>query len=186
MKFYSDQFLKSAVAEDMKRRCRVGAYDPTPRPGNPSAYYDRKNKQYLHHCTGLHRPTGSLMIFTRDTGHHRCGWWKNPDYESCFHLSLSYRDPETLAPLEFKDNALTREWLEYFFGPWQRYLWIESPKSDEGKILQVWHYRVFTDPAWQPIIPRGEVYSRELTEAGWKSFSEVNADHEQWDLQGAE
>jgi hypothetical protein len=27
-----------------------------------------------------------------------------------------------------------------------------------------------------PLFPRGEVYSRELTGAGWKSFSEVQAE----------
>jgi hypothetical protein len=33
---------------------------------------------------------------------------------------------------------------------------------------------VFCDERWQPILPRGEVYSREFTEKGWKSFSEMN------------
>lgn len=185
MKFYGPDWLKSSVAADMKQRARRGVFDPTPEIGKSSAYFARRNQRYQQECTGLHRASGTLMIFTRDTGHHRCGWWKNPDYESCWHLSLSYRDPETLSPLEFKDQTLTREWLSHFFGDWQRYLWVESPKSNEGRILQVWHYRVFCDSvSWQPVIPRGEVYSRELTEAGWKSFSEVNADHERWDLQG--
>lgn len=31
---------------------------------------------------------------------------------------------------------------------------------------------------WCPIKPRGEVYSRELTEAGYKSFSDVQAELE--------
>ncbi|NLX57306.1 MAG: hypothetical protein GXY58_19525 [Planctomycetaceae bacterium] len=33
-----------------------------------------------------------------------------------------------------------------------------------------------SDERWQPNQPRGEVYSRELTEADWKSFSDVQAD----------
>jgi hypothetical protein len=37
----------------------------------------------------------------------------------------------------------------------------------------VWHYRLFADPSWAAIVPRGEVYSTELTEAGYLSFSEL-------------
>ena len=30
------------------------------------------------------------------------------------------------------------------------------------------------DEAWKPIMPRGEVYSTQFTERGWKSFSEIH------------
>lgn len=38
----------------------------------------------------------------------------------------------------------------------------------------VYHYRLFCDEAWKPIMPRGEVYSTQFTERGWKSFSDLH------------
>jgi len=51
------------------------------------------------------------------------------------------------------------------------------PYSSGGKANEVWHYRVFTNPAGEPILPRGEVYSREFTEKGWLSFSDLQNRH---------
>lgn len=136
-----------------------------------------QNQSLLDSCKSLHTPTGTLLIFTRDAGMHSGGWWKNPDYERCWHLSLSFYDPITdeRGP---KDVKLTDEWLDAFYGDDQRYVWAEPPYSPEGKQNGVWHYRVFCDPAWQPILPRGEVYSKQFTERGWMSFSELkNAHH---------
>ena len=42
------------------------------------------------------------------------------------------------------------------------------------KRAEVYHYRLFCDEGWQPIMPRGEVYSTQFTELGWKSFSELH------------
>lgn len=107
---------------------------------------------------------------------HSSGWWKNPDYERCWHLSLSFRDPITgeNAP---KDSALTNEWLEAFYADDQRYIWAEPPYTQGGKTNEVWHYRIFCNPSWAPILPRGEVYSKEFTERGWMSFSELKNSH---------
>jgi hypothetical protein len=56
-------------------------------------------------------------------------------------------------------------------------VWSKPPYSPNGKAADVWHYRLFVDKATLlPLFLRGEVYSRELTEAGWKSFSEVQAE----------
>lgn len=121
-----------------------------------------------------------VVLFTRDMGHHSGGWLKNPDYERCWHLSLSFRgsDGHPLNPHRRLERApqmhrLARRLCEAFYGAWTRYIWAEPPFSKIGKALQVWQYRVFCDAAWQPIIPRGEAYSTELTERGWKSFSEL-------------
>ena len=54
--------------------------------------------------------------------------------------------------------------------------WIEKPYTPEGRRIDVWHYRLFCDAAWEPILPRGEVYSRDLTGAGWRSFSDIHGD----------
>lgn len=107
-----------------------------------------------------------MVIFTRDIGHHTCGWWKNPDYERCYHLSISFPGGKNKHALE--------KILDNLFGADKRKLWIEPPYSQQGKSMEVWHYRLFCDEFWQAIIPRGEVYSKELTEAGWKSYSEIH------------
>lgn len=128
----------------------------------------------LSSLTGAHVLTGSLLIFSRDVGMHTSGWWKNPDYERCWHLSLSFRNPLTGEHVS-KDDDLSEQWVEAFYGDDKRFVWAEPPYSDHGKTAETWHYRVFCDPAWQPIIPRGEVYSREFTERGWKSFSDLQS-----------
>jgi len=64
--------------------------------------------------------------------------------------------------------------LKGLFGDNRRWTWCEGPYTDEGKQCGVFHYRLFCDPAWQPLKPRGEVYTREFTEAGWKSYSELH------------
>lgn len=160
---YDERWLKVGVAEDLRARARLGL-------NNGRA----ASQSYLEYCRGFQPSTGTLLIFTRDAGHHASGWWKNPDYERCWHLSLSFHDPET-AESAPKDKRLTEEWLNVFFGEEKRKLWCEPPYSEEGKQRDVWHYRLFCDEHWRSIVPRGEVYTRELTEAGWKSYSEVQA-----------
>jgi hypothetical protein len=34
----------------------------------------------------------SFTAFPLDIGAHTSGWWKNPDYEACWHLSISYAE----------------------------------------------------------------------------------------------
>jgi hypothetical protein len=64
--------------------------------------------------------------------------------------------------------------LDRIFGYNKRMLWCEPPYSEEGKQAGVFHYRLFCDVNWNPIMPRGEVYSTKFTELGWKSFSELH------------
>lgn len=115
------------------------------------------------------------MIASRDVGHHTSGWWKNPDYERCEHLSLSCWDATKNNASIDQEDGRPAEIVEAFFGAFARLVWIESPAGKEGKLHDVHHYRVFCDEHWQPMLPRGEVYSRELTEASWKSWSDVQA-----------
>ena len=161
MLIFDSHILKATAAQMLRKRAGLGFFDGTER-----------SAKYLEYCRAYHATSGTLLLFTRDTGHHTAGWWKNPDYERCWHLSLSFFDVESRerAP---KDAGLTREWLSLFFGDDVRKLWCEPPYSREGKASDVWHYRLFCDEHWLPIIPRGEVYTREFTEAGWKSFSDL-------------
>lgn len=112
---------------------------------------------------------GVLLLFTRDKGMHDCGWFKNPDYNQCYHLSISCWNPITRQPAGY-DPKLHRQWIHMVYGDWVKYIWHESPVNDNPS--QPHHYRVMTDSNWQPIIPRGEVYTKEYTALGWKSWSD--------------
>lgn len=118
---------------------------------------------YMEACRHLYAPLGAIVIFTRDVGHHSSGWWKNPDYERCYHLSVSFADGFARRKGEVMARA--------FFGHDVKLLWVEPPHTRQGKSAEVWHYRLFCDEAWMPIKPSGEVYSRAMP-AGWLSFSE--------------
>lgn len=120
---------------------------------------------YFESCRWLLERFPATVLYMKESGYHSGGWWKNPDYERCYHLSISFRSgSEKKALNEILDNP---------FGEYKKWLWVEPPYSDEGKNLEVWHYRLFCDNNWQPIKPRGEVYNKDFTERGWKSFSEL-------------
>jgi hypothetical protein len=127
---------------------------------------------FRHHGGDL----GAVVLFTRDIWYHNCGWWKNPDYERCEHLSLSFFDWRTResAPHDHKRAAA---WCTAFWDHYKRLLWVEPPTYEHGKAHDVHHYRLFMHEDWKtPLLPRGEVYTREFTEAGWKSFSELHGE----------
>lgn len=93
------------------------------------------------------------------------GWWKNPDYERCWHLSISRKNIRRI-----EEDKL----VKIIFGAHLKWTWLEPPYTEQGKRDQVYHYRLFCDPAWFPIKPRGEVYNTHFTEKGWKSYSDLN------------
>jgi len=134
-------------------------------------------RRYLNDCRHYDPATRTLLIFTRENGFNSNGWWKNPDYERCFHLSLSFlafeRDKKISLPYDYDMAA---KWVEAFFGNDAKLTWHEGPASEDGKAKGVHHYRLFCDEAWRPIKPRGEVYSKDWTPAGWKSFSDIHGD----------
>lgn len=121
---------------------------------------------YMEMCRWFIERIGAIVIMTRDAGYHTSGWWKNPDYERCYHVSISYPAGTNFKKTEWLLNAL--------FGYDRKKMWCEPPYSKEGMSSDVYHYRLFCDSEWNPIMPRGEVYTREFTEKGWKSFSEIH------------
>lgn len=128
-------------------------------------------KPYFNLSKQIHEPTGTSLIFTRDVGMYKSGFLKNPDYDNCHHLSISFWDFTKEQPVAQGYDFKTAEaWVRAFYGKHTRYVWEESasPESD----IQVRHYRVFVDPMWFPIIPRKEVYSKDFIEKGWKSWSD--------------
>lgn len=150
-----------------KTRARRGLYDGT---------VNDRNMRLIMLCSHLISVTlieSARLIFTRDVGHHSSGWWKNPDYERCYHLSVSFCVTPTDEPLPFR-KPFAEKLARAFFGDDARLCWVEKSYSPEGKICDVHHYRLFCDPSWSPILPRGEVYSKEDTPPNWLSFSELH------------
>lgn len=135
-----------------RARAAIGIYDGT-----------KETFDYLRSCSSFFVPQRARVIFIRDVGHHSSGWWKNPDYERCLHMSISFEDGYLARRAEVLAKA--------FFGDDVRLLWIEPPQTKTGRQIGVWHYRLFCDPVWKGIKPRGEVYSP-LMPKGWMSFSE--------------
>lgn len=83
------------------------------------------------------RRTGTRLFFTRDGGMHSSGWFKNPDYERCYHLSLSFRDPETGASAPF-DRRAAAVWVRVFFGDDEHVdIMLETIERQAGN-LTVW------------------------------------------------
>lgn len=146
--------------------------------------FDRRDtlaaQRIIRACSRYHAPTSAWLIYTRDSGMHECGWFKNPDYDRARHLSISfltYDKAGALHCLPF-DRRMAEKWARIFFGDDVRQLWIEPPFSPEGKVCGVHHYRLMCDKGWNPITPRGEVYSREHTPAGWLSWSDQHGEEE--------
>jgi len=136
----------------------------------------------VQYCRRLDTKTGASLLFTKDFGHHTSGWWKNPDYDCCYHLSMAPIDalPEILTRglSSSEVPSLTRrrreQWVKAFFGDSMSLVWVEPPVSSNGRRHEVFHYRVFIDEGGgTPLLPRGEVYTREFTAAGWKSWSDA-------------
>lgn len=159
--------LLARVAGEARKRALTSTFD-----GSTSC----KSMAYMRMCTHQLASIRSNIIFTRDTGHHTSGWMRNPDYERCEHLSISPIPGRIIVPgrqLAELSVKLQRRICDAFFGWNVRLLWAESPKSDVGKRAGVWHWRLFCDEHWQPIKPRGEVYSSDFTEVGFKSATEI-------------
>jgi hypothetical protein len=157
-----------ALVAFARRRALRGLYD-----GRVSDNSMMLMQACSHHYEQRLHDRAATILLTRDIGHHTAGWWKNPDYERCWHLSLSQRDPATWQTVP-TEHPFFAALADAFFGRDARLTWLEGPYSPEGKMRDVWHYRLFCNEAWEPILPRGEVYSKAFTEIGWRSFSEIH------------
>jgi hypothetical protein len=118
------------------------------------------------------------LLLTRDRMHHSVGWWRNAEYEYCWHLSISARDAvdARLAIAGLKKRAEVgyvslpeREevyWGRLFFADHAGKVWHEPGGTDprltrEEKLRHrhIVHLRLFLDPeTFEPFIPTGEVY----------------------------
>jgi hypothetical protein len=110
----------------------------------------------------------SVMI-TFDKGTHASGWWKNSQYDACWHLSMVGLEPERrlVTKTEFREvpDAERRAWATVVFGDHVTKAWNEPPASkldmyrNAPASAYTWHSRVFVDREGHAIIPEGEVYT---------------------------
>lgn len=171
------------IVTDARMRARVRTYN---------GLATRENMRLIGFCTTDWRYTpwsgnqadAVRMAYTRDDGMHDIGWWKNPLYSRCLHLSLSFvgltrssldpREALRAVPLPQKHAAAHAICLA-FYGDQARKLWIEPPYTDVGKAHDVYHYRLFmTENFGEPVELKGEVYTLQFTAKGWKSWSELH------------
>ncbi len=166
-RIYANRHLPTLVVRNHREASVRGINDGSSSQG--LAMYRDMCQSFYHYIKGDRCCMG--ILFTQDQGHHTCGWWKNPDYERCEHLSLSFWEHPGGKPLP-RDPVKTKQFIELFFGDYARLVWAEGPSTEFGKTADIWHYRVFYAPDWKtPILPRGEVYTKEFTKAGWLSSS---------------
>ena len=51
-----------------------------------TGFFDgRSTTTYFEECRWFVERYDCIIVFTRDIGYHTSGWWKNPDYERCYH-----------------------------------------------------------------------------------------------------
>jgi hypothetical protein len=166
MRKFQKGYLKTSVANYMKLRAlQSQIFDGAQ---NTFHVMDECMTHYFDVDDTVHQ-----LIYCRTKGFHSSGWWKNPDYEQCYDMSLSFRsiDGEKLS----HDHKKAKEWLGLLFGENVRLLWVEPPYYEFGKTADTYHYRLFTDKFWQPIKPKGEVYSNTWTPKDWLSYSDFRA-----------
>ncbi len=159
-----------AVARELRRRATTWTWRGEMGPDT---------MRRLTYCHFDHGETRTRVMFTRDAGMHESGWIRNPDYDRCFHLSLSPFPHDVLIGvvpvLDFRPE-IERLWVEAFYGEDAHLTWREGPKTPEGRGREVAHWRLFADAHWQPILPRGEVYHSLFTPPDWRSWSQVHAE----------
>jgi hypothetical protein len=114
-----------------------------------------------------------IFLLSKDRMHHSVGWWRNAEYEYCWHLSMSAWDRLAKvrgegAPVDIP-RVEERYWAHAFFPEQFDKLWHEPGGTDprltpleKRRNRHISHLRLFLDPeTFEPFIPTGEVY--ELT-----------------------
>jgi hypothetical protein len=123
------------------------------------------------------------LSLSRDKMHHSVGWWRNADYEYCWHLSMATKAiveggvPDqgkwSDLPFEHFPPAEVRYWIHAFFREDVDKLWMEPGGTDPRLTMDerrahatMWHARLFLNPLilnrdaepFVPFMPEGEVY----------------------------
>lgn len=126
----------------------------------------------LRRYAAFAEPPGALnpeltikLQLSKDRMHHSVGWWRNAEYEYCWHLSISAWESEGKAPVPIPAEE-ERYWTHAFFPVHFNKVWHEPGGTDprltpEEKLRNrhIIHQRVFLDPeSFEPFVPQGEVY----------------------------
>lgn len=105
---------------------------------------------YRMDCKLIARDEGVLAILARECGLSLTEY-PSPLLDRCEHLSLSFFDVDTMAPLPFNVDAardiLARLWGESRLAD----VWTCGPTSPDGQYRQLRHFRLFHGAAWLPI-----------------------------------
>ena len=103
------------------------------------------------------------IIASHDQGTHASGWWRNSDYDRCWHLSLcAIHNIGGYADLPERDLKACSGTI---FARHLTKAWIEPPASkldiyrNAAASAYTTHVRVFLDREGHPIQPEGEVYT---------------------------
>ncbi len=119
-----------SIANRMRYRARSGAHC-----GDRSV----RELAYIKKCSA--RDGSTTLVFTRDFGNHQFAWLADPAHDRCWHLSIACSD------------SIERDaWLRALFGEHVEHLWGQSCVSLYGQQRGVWHWRLFCDENWQPLI----------------------------------
>lgn len=121
------------------------------------------------------------LLLSRDRRHHSVGWWRNAEYEYCWHLSMAAKaigppvDQGGWAAADFEEipRGEVKAWTDIIFGEHVDKLWFEPggidprlTREEARTHAKFWQMRLFLDPELLdargephvPFIPRGEVY----------------------------
>lgn len=107
-----------------------------------------------------------ILLLSRDRMHHSVGWWRNAEYEYCWHLSISAWDRARTSEPEDVPREEERYWAHAFFPQTVNKLWHEPGGTDprltpreKMRHRHFSHLRLFLDPeTFEPFVPKGEVY----------------------------
>lgn len=120
----------------------------------------------LERCTVDHGPTRTRVMLTRDAGMHSSGWLRNPEFERCFHLSLSPFPDDVHVTIPHVEA--TRSRIE---AAWVRTVYREHTPVYVARAAVHGRREAAAGRALAPVLQ-----PRVAAELGWRSASQVLAE----------
>lgn len=160
---------KETLAESLGRRYATAAVGLTALARSRLGTFEEQvTRQRIVMTVGEQRVLS--VVFTYDVGHHGSGWWRNSQYDRCWHLSLVAINlmRAKIAPEGAFETPTSEEQAalaHLFFHTHTDKLWCEPPAGyfdayrTTPQARHTYHLRLFTDREFQPIQPEGEVYT---------------------------
>lgn len=111
---------------------------------------------YFRRCKRTAADT--FVIFTRDVD-------PDPTFR-CWHLTLWSKENDAI------ERDVRSACLRAFFGDHLDKVWTEPPQLPLGRRYDVWHWRLFADESWSPIVPSVNVIEK-LFKLGWAPYVEA-------------